>query len=137
MAGCSSWTLSRSTYCWLFHLLCIINIWIICASLRNYIFDYLTLWNILFSWLIGCIPSKKITRFLYILNMIRIVWWLWCLILLMLIMIHYILILRSDWNLWMLNIIWMGLISLFLSWIYIHVVYRIWRVRLHIYIILL
>lgn len=137
MTRCSTWTLSGSTYCRLFRLLCIVNIWIICASLRNYIFDHLTWWNILFSRLIRCISSEKITRFLYILNMISIVRWLGCLILLMLIMIHYILILRSDWNLWMLNIIGMGLISLFLSWIHIHVVYRIWRVRLHIYIILL
>lgn len=137
MAGCSSWTLSWSTNCWLFRLLCIVNIWIICASLGNYIFYNLILRNILLSRLIRCVPPEKISRFLCILNMVSIMRGLRYLIWLMLKMIDNILILRSNWNLRMLKIIGMLLISLFLSWVDIYMGNWNWRVRLHIYIILL
>ena len=134
MSCISSRALSWSCYS-LFRLLCIINIiWIICASLS--IFDNLILRYILLTRLVRCIPSKKITWFLCILYLLLIMSWLWYLIWLMLEMIDYILVLWSDWNLRMLNIIWMWLISLFLSRIYIHMGYRV-RWILHIYIVLL
>jgi hypothetical protein len=134
MPSISSRTLSRSCYS-LFRLLCIIYIiWIICASLS--IFDYLILRHILLARLIRCISSKKITWLLPILNLLLIMSLLRYLIWLMLKMIDNILVLWSDWNLRMLNIIWMRLISLFLCSIYIHMRYRV-RWVLHIYIVLL
>ena len=134
MSCVSSRTLSRASYC-LFRLLCIINIiWIICASLG--IFNNLILRYILLTRLVRCIPSKKITRLLHILNLLLIMGWLWYLIWLMLEMIDNILVWWSDWNLRMLNIVWMGLISLLLSWINVHMWYWV-RWILHIYIVLL
>jgi hypothetical protein len=137
MAWCSSWTLSRSANCRLFRLLCIIIIWIICAYLRTYIFCNLILRNILLSRLVWRVPSEKIPRLLRILNMICNMRRLRNMILLMLKMIDYILILRSNWNLGVLNIIRMLLISLFLGLVDVHMRNRIWRVGLHIYIVLL
>ena len=137
MAWCSPWTLSWSSHGRLFRLLCIINIRIICASLWSYIFHNLILWNILFSRLVWRVSSKEIPWFLCILYMIGNVRRLSNLIWLILKMIYHILILGSYWNLWMLNIIEMLLISLILSLVNVHMRDGIRRVGLQIYIVLL
>ena len=134
MSCISSRTLSWTCYC-LFRLLCIIDIiWIICDSLR--IFNNLILRYVLLTRLIRCIPSKKVTGLLHILYLLLIMGLLWYLVWLMLEMIDNILVWWSDWNLRMLNIVWMGLISLLLSWINVHMWYWV-RWVLHIYIVLL
>jgi hypothetical protein len=121
----------------LFLLLRIIKILIIISALRSTLFHNLSIWNILFSWLIRSVSSEKVTRFLPVLN-IRTILNVWnSLILLLCKMLHQILILWSYWCLRMYNIIILSLISLIMIYVDIQMLSRIRRIRLHLYIVLL